>query len=93
MRGNPAQHTLTPNLRFPEFREHSGWQLRSLGSLGVFFRGLTYAAEDVADKGLLVLRSSNIQDGALAMDSDLVFVKKECSPDLILRAGDIVKRK
>jgi type I restriction enzyme S subunit len=58
--------------------------------MGSFIRGLTYTPGDVADSGLLVLRSGNIQDGSLVFDKDLVFVEKACTPDLLLRVGDVV---
>ncbi|MCL4220458.1 MAG: restriction endonuclease subunit S [Phycisphaerales bacterium] len=80
---------LVPKLRFPEFEDAAEWEQRTMGNLGVFIRGLTYSAADVADAGLLVLRSSNIQDGRLVLDSDLVHVAKECPPDLLLREGDV----
>ena len=81
---------LVPRLRFPEFREAGVWKVSSLGLLGGFIRGLTYSASDVSDDGLLVLRSTNIQDGSLILDKDLVFVSKGCSSELLLRNGDVV---
>ncbi len=85
-----ARPALVPKLRFPEFRAAEGWKLESLGSLGSFTRGLTYSSSDVAPQGLLVLRSTNIQDGALVLDKDLVFVGKTCPDTLRLKTGDIV---
>ena len=84
----PRAGETTPRLRFAEFRGE--WESVPLGSLGKFFRGLTYGSNDVADGGLLVLRSSNIQGGRLILDSDLVFVAKQCPSDLRLRRGDVV---
>ena len=78
-----------PNLRFPEFRDNPGWQRKRLGALGTFTRGLTYSADDVAELGLLVLRSGNIQGGRLVLEFGLVYVDKECPADLLLRDGDI----
>ena len=83
-----APRPLLPRLRFAGFRGE--WESVPLGSLGKFFRGLTYGSNDVADGGLLVLRSSNIQGGRLILDSDLVFVAKQCPSDLRLRRGDVV---
>jgi type I restriction enzyme S subunit len=82
--------SLVPKLRFPEFRDAEGWKSKTLGQMGTFIRGLTYTPGDVADKGLLVLRSGNIQDGSLVFDKDLVFVEKTCNPDLLLRGDDVV---
>jgi len=81
---------LIPKLRFPEFVNEGEWEKKKLKSFGNFYRGLTYATDDIADEGLLVLRSGNIQNETLVLDKDLVFVKKACPDDLILRHGDIV---
>lgn len=81
--------TAVPRLRFPEFRAARGWVTSNLGNAGKFIRGLTYAASDVQHRGLLVLRSTNIQDGVLVLDQDLVFVEKDCAPDQVLQFGDI----
>jgi type I restriction enzyme, S subunit len=85
-----APTTLVPKLRFPEFRDAEGWMSKTLGKMGDFIKGLTYTPGDVAEKGLLVLRSGNIQNGSLVFDKDLVFVEKACDPDLLLRDGDVV---
>ena len=84
-----TQHAVLPQLRFPEFKDTPAWIQKNLDEFGPFIRGLTYSASNVADEGLLVIRSSNIQTGKLVLDSDLVFVDKDCSPDLLLRKGDI----
>jgi type I restriction enzyme S subunit len=86
---NNSKSTLLPMLRFPEFRDAPAWQEKTLGSLGRFTRGLTYSADDVTSQGLPVLRSTNIQEGTLILDRDLVFVGKECSDALRLQKGDI----
>jgi len=80
---------VVPRLRFAEFQDANGWQLVPLGEVGQFLRGLTYGASDVSGSGLLVLRSTNIQEGTLVLDRDLVFVSKVCPQDLVLQSGDI----
>lgn len=85
-----SKPALTPKLRFPEFQHAPAWQEKSLGSLGKFTRGLTYSTDDVTTQGLPVLRSTNIQDGTLVLDRDLVFVSKTCPDSLRLQKGDIV---
>ncbi len=78
-----------PKLRFPEFSGE--WQEKPLGEVATFFRGLTYNSNDIGNKdNLLVLRSSNIQNGNLILDEDLVFVNKECPEEIKLNIGDIV---
>ena len=53
--------------------------------------GLTYKPSDVSDKGILVLRSSNIKNGFLSYD-DNVFVKEstKISDRSIVRCNDIL---
>ena len=85
-----ANPTQVPKLRFPEFVDTEGWESKRLGSVGELTRGLTYSSADVVSAGLLVLRSTNIQDGSLVLDKDLVFVDKPIPRALRLQAGDIV---
>lgn len=67
----------------------SDWQICTLGSLGEALIGLTYTPSDVKPHGTLVLRSSNIQDEALAFD-DNVFVDCEIPDRIKVRAGDVL---
>ena len=52
------------------------WEEKRLGEVGKIVSGLTYSPNDIVneDNGVLVLRSSNVQDGKLAFD-DNVYVK------------------
>ena len=66
------------------------WDVVPLGEIGKPVIGLTYKPSDVSDEGTLVLRSSNIQDGALAYENN-VFVKHDvpqrvitCEEDLLI---------
>lgn len=86
---NSEKSAPLPRLRFPEFREAGQWESKPLRIMGTFFRGLTYSADEVSEDGLLVLRSSNIQDGTLVLNKNLVFVNKPCPVDIQLRRGDI----
>ncbi|PQJ08803.1 hypothetical protein CJD36_022380 [Flavipsychrobacter stenotrophus] len=61
-----------PNLRFPGFEGE--WRRKRLGEVGEIISGLTYSPNDIADDGVLVLRSSNVQRRRLAF-VDNVFVK------------------
>ena len=63
-----------PNLRFPEFTEE--WETKKLGEIGEIVNGLTYSPNDIAENGVLVLRSSNVQNRSLAFD-DNVYVKTD----------------
>lgn len=65
------------------------WAVESLGELGEALIGLTYKPSDVREYGTLVLRSSNIQDDALAFD-DNVFVETAIPERIMVRPGDVL---
>jgi type I restriction enzyme S subunit len=69
----PREGETQPRLRFPEFRDAGEWEETRLEKLGKLIAGLTYSPDDVLDSGLLVLRSSNVQNGEIALD-DCVYV-------------------
>lgn len=62
---------MIPKLRFPEFVDE--WKLVRLNEVASLINGLTYSPSMVCDEGILVLRSSNVQNGILTY-SDNVFV-------------------
>lgn len=63
----------------------------SLKDIGTFYRGHSYNSTNVADEGLLVLRSNNIQGNVLDFSEDgLQFVDKDCKKELELQKNDIV---
>ena len=49
------------------------WEVKPLGEVGKLLSGLTYSPSNIRSNGLLVLRSSNIQEGQLVFE-DNVFV-------------------
>ncbi len=65
------------------------WSIKPLGRMGEALIGLTYAPSDVRRYGTLVLRSSNIQNDALAFE-DNVFVDMEIPERLMVRSGDLL---
>lgn len=68
------------------------WKVTKLKFIGDAIGGLTYAPNNVVDnenEGVLVLRSSNIQNGKLSL-KDNVFVNLEISDKLTLKKGDIL---
>jgi type I restriction enzyme, S subunit len=67
----PREGETQPRLRFPEFQNAGEWEETRLGQLGKLVSGLTYSPDDVRDSGLLVLRSSNVQNGAIALDDNV----------------------
>jgi len=69
----PREGETQPRLRFPEFQNADEWEETRLEKLGKLISGLTYSPDDVRESGLLVLRSSNVQNGEIALD-DCVYV-------------------
>jgi len=77
-----------PNLRFPEFQGE--WEKKSLGEIGESFIGLTYKPTDVVSEGgLIVFRSSNIQNGCMDY-KDIVRVNKNVKEKLITKKDDLL---
>lgn len=67
------------------------WEIKPLKYLGVARNGLTYSPDDQVDEdeGILVMRSSNIQDGKISLD-DNVYVKMKIPENLILSETDLL---
>ena len=76
-----------PKLRFKEFNDE--WQKDFLNNNAVFLQGLTYKPNDVSNKGIIVLRSSNIQNSMIDYN-DIVKVNIDISPKLRIRENDIL---
>jgi type I restriction enzyme, S subunit len=81
------QQLLTGQTRLPGFRGE--WEETTLGKIGECIIGLTYKPENVVEHGLLVLRSSNVQNGCLDYN-DNVHVNIEVAEHLYTRPGDIL---
>lgn len=78
----------TPQIRFTGFSED--WVQKKLVEEVTFFSGLTYTPNNVVDKlGTLVLRSSNVQNGAITLD-DNVYVKSEVVNSQNVEVGDSI---
>jgi type I restriction enzyme S subunit len=78
-----------PKLRFPEFQNDGEWEVKKLNDLGFLINGLTYSPEDVRGKGLLVLRSSNIQNGIIDL-KDCVYVREDIKGANLIESKDIL---
>jgi type I restriction enzyme, S subunit len=83
------ERKLIPVLRFPEFMIDGEWDVKELSKLGELINGLTYSPDDVRDKGLLVLRSSNIQNGLIDL-KDCVFVREDINGANLSMPSDIL---
>ena len=80
---------IVPPLRFPEFENDGEWEIKKLSKLGHLINGLTYSPKDIRDEGLLVLRSSNVQDGKIVLE-DNVFVRPDIKGANISKPNDIL---
>lgn len=65
------------------------WNVVGLLDICSLLNGLTYTPDNVCSNGLLVLRSSNIQNGQLAFD-DNVYVNCTVEESKLLHQGDIL---
>ncbi len=81
------QELLTGKRRLPGFSGE--WEAKPLGDIGESIIGLTYSPNDVKADGVLVLRSSNVQEGKLSFE-DNVFVEMEIPEKIMVRTGDIL---
>ncbi len=66
-----------------------GFPVRTIDEVSVLNKGITYSPEDVADEGIIVLRSSNIQGNTFDLN-DLVKITKKVSPDKYVQENDIL---
>ena len=76
-----------PQLRFPEFSGE--WEDGKLGNYGNLINGLTYSPDNIVDDGLLVLRSSNVQNGQIYLN-DNVYVNLDVDDAALTREDDIL---
>lgn len=72
-----------------ELKPKNGWLTKHLNEWSSYSIGLTYKPQDVSETGTIVLRSSNIQNDAIALD-DIVRVSCAVKDDLYVREGDIL---
>lgn len=70
-------------------RDSKDWKEVKLNQVSEYFNGLTYSPKDVSDTGIIVLRSSNIQNDKLVFD-DIVRVNLNVKEKIIVRDGDIL---
>jgi type I restriction enzyme S subunit len=80
----------------PEIKEEEipfslpvGWMWTRLGEIGYTNIGLTYTPSDVADTGIPVLRSNNIQNGKLDL-SELKRVEVQVKESVLVQEGDLL---
>lgn len=83
----PAKGEKVPKVRFGEFSGE--WEETTLSKLGKLVNGLTYKPEDTREKGLLVLRSSNVREGLIDFE-DCVFVRTDIKGANLSKPNDIL---
>jgi type I restriction enzyme S subunit len=86
---NDAEALFQSYLR--EIFEHGkeNWKEIKLNEIAEYFNGLTYSPKDVSDSGIIVLRSSNVQNDKLDFN-DIVRVNLKVKDKIIVRDGDIL---
>ena len=85
----PREGETQPRLRFPEFQNAGEWEETRLGRMGELVSGLTYSPDDVRESGLLVLRSSNVQQEKITLD-DCVYVDPSVKGANLSQPNDIL---
>jgi type I restriction enzyme S subunit len=78
---------LVPEIRFGGYSEP--WEYVPFSDIATTFGGLTYSPSSVVERGTLVLRSSNVQNGELTFD-DNVFVRPDVVNVKNVEPGDII---
>lgn len=84
----PKKGALVPEIRFKEFS--GDWEEMRLGDFAQIKRGLTYSPIDVANKGIKVLRSSNILEDTFVQKEDDVYVNEKAINIEFAQESDIL---
>ena len=66
-----------------------GWPVGCVSDVSDYWNGLTYKPADVSNRGIIVLRSSNIQNGEIDL-TDLVRVNVKAKEKNYVQTGDIL---
>jgi type I restriction enzyme S subunit len=69
--------------------KEEGWEEKKLKEVAEYFNGLTYSPKDVSNEGIIVLRSSNVQNDELDFN-DIVRVNLTVKEKIIVKDGDIL---
>ncbi|WP_313150490.1 restriction endonuclease subunit S [Lysinibacillus capsici] len=84
----PQKGERVPEVRFDGFS--GNWEQKKLGNIVKVSRGLTYKPTDVSDKGIRVLRSSNINKDTFKIYEDDIFVNPKKVNINYAKIGDIL---
>ena len=69
--------------------KEEGWEEKKLKEVAEYFNGLTYSPKNVSNEGIIVLRSSNVQNDVLDF-KDIVRVNLNVKEKIIVKEGDIL---
>ena len=84
----PQNGCTIPEVRFKGFTD--AWEQRKLNDFVTIRRGLTYKPSDIAENGIRVLRSSNIDEDQFIKSNDDVFVNIDAVNIPFAKNGDIL---
>ena len=84
----PEEGQDKPKRRFKGFTD--AWEQRKLNDFVTIRRGLTYKPSDIAENGIRVLRSSNIDEDQFIKSNDDVFVNIDAVNIPFAKNGDIL---
>lgn len=87
IRDGALEDLVSGRTRLPSFVD--SWKEAKLLDHVYLVQGLTYTPESVVPHGILVLRSSNIQDGFLSL-TDNVYVNSRITEEQYVQEGDIL---
>lgn len=76
-----------PKIRLKGFSGE--WEEKPLLDVVTLYNGLTYTPNEIRDRGTLVLRSSNVQEGEISL-LDNVYVMSEVATSPNVKKGDII---
>lgn len=76
-----------PEIRFKGFSGY--WEKKHLNHEVELFSGLTYSPKDIREKGVFVIRSSNVKNGQI-VQADNVYVNPEVINCSNVQKGDII---
>lgn len=82
------KNTAIPAIRFKGFT--APWEQSKFADVVTTRRGLTYKPSDIREKGVRVLRSSNITEDRFSLNDDDVFVMREAVNINFARENDIL---
>lgn len=83
-----TENARKPKIRFKGYTD--AWELRKYKELAETRRGLTYSPTDIREKGIRVLRSSNIKEDQFEIVDDDVFVQEQAVNIPTVENGDIL---